>query len=291
MGSRSGNDAIGSYVSDVLELTDKLSVMASLRYDKFKSIGTYSYNTDAVTGAFEQEAFSPKFGAVYQVVKDQVSLFANYMNGFQFVSGIDYAGNAFKPQYANQSEAGVKVELFNGKLTSTVSYYDIMVENVTRNDPDHAGFSIQDGSQVSKGIEAELIANPLPGLNILLGYGYNDSKLIKANATVEGKRPTSSGAFSTANAWLSYKFTQKALKGLGLGIGGNYAGEQYIINSTAARFVIPEFTTLDATVFYDAKSFRISAKADNLTSTKYWSQFYMAQQPPARYSMGFTVKF
>jgi iron complex outermembrane receptor protein len=68
------------------------------------------------------------------------------------------------------------LDVFDGKLSSTLSYYDIKVDNIIRNDPAHANFQIQSGTQVSKGFEAEVIANPITGVNVVAGFAYNDSK-------------------------------------------------------------------------------------------------------------------
>lgn len=291
VGSRSGSSSIAGYASDVLNLTDNLLIMASLRYDHYKSDGSYTYATGVTAGQLTQHAFSPKLGVVYKLMNDQVSLFANYMNGFQGVSGVDFYGNAFKPQYANQAEAGVKTELFNGRLTGTASYYDISVTNATRADVQHTGFSVQDGTQKSRGVEVEVIANPVNGLNILAGYSYNDSKLTRANANVEGKRPAGSGAYTTVNGWASYRMCMGVLKGLGIAAGINYSGDQLFSNTTTFRFIIPSFTTVDGSLFYDLPKFRIAAKIDNIGNTKYWSQFTLAPNAQRRYSVSFTARF
>ena len=150
-----------AYASDVLNITDRLLAMASLRVDRYSNLGSYYPATDSTGGDFKQTALSPKFGVVYQIVKDKISIFGNYMNGFSNVSGSDFFGNTFKPNQANQIEGGVKLDY--RFITATFSYYDISVTNVTRDDPEHANFSIQDGTQLSKGFEAELIANPVSG--------------------------------------------------------------------------------------------------------------------------------
>jgi iron complex outermembrane receptor protein len=291
VGSRSATYAVGAYISDVFNITSNLEVMASIRWDKYKNEGNYNYTTNITGGIFDQSAISPKFGIVYQPVKGVISLFANYMNGFQFVTGQDINGNSFKPQYANQSEAGVKAEAFSGKLSVTASVYDISVTNATRTDPTNSAYSIQDGTQKSKGIEVEVIANPVSGLNIVAGYSYNDSKLSQANKDVVGKRPAGSGAYNVANGWISYRIPAGKLKGWGIGAGANYSGDQYFLNNTTARFIIPEYTVLDATLFYDNKDFRIGVKADNLTSEKYWAQSTLAPQAPLRIAATLTVKF
>ncbi|BAV04829.1 iron complex outermembrane recepter protein [Filimonas lacunae] len=283
-----------AYVSDVLNLTDRLLVMASLRVDRYTNLGTYYAYIDSTAGNYNQTALSPKLGMVYQVIKNKVSVFGNYMNGFNNVSGSDFSGNTFKPTEANQWEGGVKLDL--NKISATLSYYNISVTNMTRDDVDHATFQVQDGTQLSKGYEAEVIANPLPGLNIVAGYTYNNSKYTKAKPDVDGLRPTTAGPPKVGNLWISYRITKGAVKGLGIGFGGIYASEYYqtqtnTVGSTSAfSFSIPSYTVLDAGVFYDKPGFRIGLKIDNLTNEKYWS-YRLAAQNPLRATGNLTVKF
>ncbi|KAF2339084.1 TonB-dependent receptor [Flavobacterium ginsenosidimutans] len=277
-----------AYVSDVLNVTDKLLVMAGVRADRYINKGVYYPSRDSIAGNYNQTAFSPRLGAVYQVVKDKVSVFGNYMNGFNNVGGSDFNGNTFKPNQANQLEGGVKFD-FN-KISATFSYYDIKVTNVTRDDPDHANFQIQDGTQLSKGFEAELIANPIKGLNIVAGYTYNDSEYTKANPSINGLRPTTASSPTTANLWASYRLTEGAASGLGFGFGGIYGSEYYQTNTTTFKFTIPSYTVLDASVFYDRPKFRLGLKVDNLTNKKYWS-YRLAAQNPTRVTGNITFKF
>lgn len=277
-----------AYVSDVLNVTDRLLAMASLRVDRYFNKGSYYANVDSTAGKFNQTALSPKFGLVYQVVKDKVSLFGNYMNGFNNVSGSDFNGNTFKPNQANQMEGGVKLDL--SKITATFSYYNIKVTNMLIDDLNHPNFSIQDGTQLSKGFEAEIITNPFPGLNIVAGYTYNDSKFANANASIQGLRPTTAGSPRTANFWASYRVIRGSVQGLGLGIGGIYGSEYYQTNTSTFKFSIPSYTVLDASVFYDRPTFRIGVKVDNLTNEKYWS-YRLAAQNPTRVTGNITLKF
>lgn len=277
-----------AYVSDVLNVTDKLIVMAGVRVDRYINKGVYYPSRDSIAGSYNQTAFSPRFGAVYQIIKDKVSVFGNYMNGFNNVGGSDFTGNTFKPNQANQFEGGLKFD-FN-KISATFSYYDISVTNITRDDPDHINFQIQDGTQLSKGFEAELIANPIRGLNIVAGYTYNDSKYTKANATIDGLRPTTAGSPRTANLWASYRLVEGPASGLGIGFGGIYGSEYYQTNTTAFKFSIPSYTVLDASVFYDRPKYRLGLKVDNLTNEKYWS-YRLAAQNPTRITGNITLKF
>lgn len=288
--TRVKDNTYSAYVSDVFNITDQLLAMASLRVDRYQARGAYYPAQDSTVGAFDQTALSPKFGLVYQVVKNQVSLFANYMNGFENQNGTDYNGNTFKPQQANQWEAGIKLDALNNKLNATLSYYDISVTNMLRDDPDNVNFSLQDGTQASKGFEAEVIANPLPGLNIVAGYAYNDSKYEKSDKSIEGLRPTTAGPEKTANCWISYRFVKGNAQGLGVAFGGNYGSESFQTNTETFVFTIPSYTVFDASLFYDRPVYRIGLKVDNLTNEKYWSN-RLAAQNPTRLTANFTFKF
>ncbi len=265
------SNTYSAYISDVVNITNNLIALAALRIDRFDNQGNYDEALQARTGAYKQTAYSPKFGLVYQPIKDQISIFANYQNGFNNVGGRSATGETFKPEQANQIEGGVKLDAFNGKLSSTISYYHIKVQDIVRTDPNNQNFSIQNGTKISKGIEAEVLANPFAGLNIVAGFSYNDNKLVNADVNVEGRRDAYSMSPYTANLWISYKLLNGGLRGAGVGFGGNYASDNKIVNSASMGvFTLPAFTTLNATLFYDKPKYRIGAKVDNLTNQEYW---------------------
>ncbi|ANI90608.1 hypothetical protein A9P82_04160 [Arachidicoccus ginsenosidimutans] len=260
-----------AYANDVLNVTDRLLVSAGLRVDRFENKGTYDATTASYYGKFGQTAFSPKFGLIYQIVKEQVSLFGNYQNGFTNQTGTDFNGKTFKPEQANQWEGGVKLDAAHGRISGTVSYYDIKVKDIVRADPDHANFSIQNGTQQSKGFEANITAAPVNGLNVIAGYAYNNSKYINSSDDVNGLRPVTAGAKNMANFWVSYLVPKGVIRNVGIGFGGNYVGDSYTVNSrTDGQFILPAYTVLNATVFYDEPKFSISAKLNNLTNKHYW---------------------
>ena len=265
--SKTEQEIFSAYASDVINILPELSAMASLRIDRFS-------NADHA-----QTALSPKFGVVYQPILNKVSLFANYMNGFSNVAPVDEVTNgvttnrALDPEHANQFEAGTKLNLLNGRLSATLSYYDIQVKDrALRVDVDATNyFYTQDGTQESKGFEASFIANPVDGLNIVAGYSYNDSKLTEGAADFVGLRPESAGPQNLANLWASYQLTSGKFEGLGFGFGGNYASENKIFNrNLGGTFTLPEYTVVNASVFYGTPDFRISLKLDNIANKEYF---------------------
>ncbi|GAA3955878.1 hypothetical protein GCM10022406_41550 [Hymenobacter algoricola] len=69
------SNTYSAFVSDVLNLTDKLSVLAAVRLDHYDNQGGLVYSPVA---AYSQTTLSPKLGVVFQPVPERVALFANY---------------------------------------------------------------------------------------------------------------------------------------------------------------------------------------------------------------------
>src|SRR5690606_21499350 len=129
-----------AYLSDVINLTEQFSFLAALRLNHFKTNGG---NVGGPAEAYSQTNLSPKFGLVYQAIKDNLSIFANYQNAFinngtynaydSANPGTPIALNA-QPEQANQFEAGIKVDAAQGRISGTISYYNIRVDNMLRAD-------------------------------------------------------------------------------------------------------------------------------------------------------------
>lgn len=260
-----------AYVSDVINFTPQLSAMVSLRVDRFQLGG----RSTPEASRYGQTAWSPKFGLVYQVIQDKLSVFGNYMNGFTNVAPVNNMVNGtnvvtiFDPEHANQWEGGIKADLFDGKLTGSLSYYDIKVSNVVLT-ADFLTY-VQGGENYSKGFEAEINANPFPGFNIIAGYSKNKSKLSNALPGTEGRRPVGAGPENLVNAWFSYKILTGSVKGLGFGFGGNYASKNMIMNdATVGVFTLPSYTVLNASVSYGRGPISFAIKLDNLTDKNYY---------------------
>ncbi|PTT00971.1 TonB-dependent siderophore receptor [Pedobacter sp. HMWF019] len=269
--TRTTQEVYSAYVSDVFNITPALSAMASLRIDRFQNGGL----STAAADKYGQTALSPKFGLVYQILKDQLSVFGNYMNGFKNSAprNVEVDGSnvvaTFKPEHANQIEGGVKSDLFEGRLSGSLSYYDIKVSNIVLSTGPNQ--YVQGGDQYSKGFEAQITANPIDGFNIIAGYSKNISKLTNATAATEGRRPVEAGPEDLVNVWLSYKFLSGSVKGLGFGFGGNYAGKNSIVNdATVGVFTLPAYTILNASVSYVKGPFTFGLKMNNLTNKEYY---------------------
>ncbi|HVU58288.1 MAG TPA: TonB-dependent receptor [Puia sp.] len=270
-----------TYVSDLVNVTDNLMVMLGGRLDHYDLRGDDGYGQTSVT---------PKLGLIYELLKDRVSVFGNYMSGFTNNGPVvqpDGARLVLKPEFARQWESGVKLDVLRHRLSATVSYYHIDVDNSVRYDNNN--YAIQDGRQKSTGVEVDLNASPAPGLNLLAGYVYNKNQYIRAASGV-GKDIAGTPR-SVANAWVGYKFQPGSiLHDLGAGAGVNYSQKSYYdLDNT---IVIPSFVLVNASLFYDRPKCRFGVSVNNLTNKKYWSPSFTANPQPLRQVIGsVTLKF
>jgi iron complex outermembrane receptor protein len=289
-------NVFGAYVSDVINILPSLSVMASLRYDRFDYQGDQNDTSDDDT-EYTQSTLSPKFGIVYQPLIDQLSIFANYQNGFsyvnpEYVTTYDGDGNAtsnlqsYDVEEANQFEFGVKTNMFNNKLETTLSYYNINVGNVY-----YWSTQTQDLDVNSQGIELEVNVNPINNLNIHTGFSYNDSEITDSpSATfLEGNRYGESGPEITYNFWADYKFLEKF--GAGIGFNGQTEYDTMVdYKATTGSFYLPGYTILNASVYYETDKFRVGVKGNNLADKTYYSGWSTVTPQQRRMILG-TMNF
>ncbi|RYJ52533.1 TonB-dependent siderophore receptor [Flavobacterium petrolei] len=300
VGSFEGNstaevEVISAYASDVLNITDKLSAMASLRIDHFKST--------TATEERSQAAVSPKFGLVYMLIKDKVSVFSNYMNGFvnvtpREVSEVDGSNpriKSFDPEQANQYEFGLKTNLYKDIISASISYYNIDVKNKLMTDPNNINNAIQGGEVNSKGVEVSFTANPVKGFNIIAGFSNNKSEVTKDNPGdgYLGLRPEEAGPETLVNLWGNYTLTSGKLKGFGIGFGGNYASEYKTLNrANIGTFELPSYTIVNSALSYSNDKFNIALKLNNVFNEKYYSGWSTVTPQRLRsVTAGLTYKF
>ena len=292
------SQVVSAYVSDVINITNKLSVMASLRVDEFRG-KTSAYAAEEVKS---QIAVSPKFGAVYQIIENKVSVFGNYMNGFKNIEPGQRAdgptntvATTFDPEQANQYEFGLKTNLYKDIISASLSYYDINVKNRLMADATNPNASVQGGEVKSKGVELSVTVNPIKGFNIIGGYSYNDSEVTKDNTDSGylGLRPEEAGPKTLVNLWANYFFTEGKLKGFGLGIGGNHASEHKTLNrANIGTFALPDYTILNSALSYNNDKFNITLKVNNLFNEKYYTGWSTVTPQRLRsLTAGLTYKF
>lgn len=286
------------YMSDVVDVTDRFSVMLGIRLDHFNSKGDVLDPDDD----FEQTELSPKAGLIFQPIKDQLSLFANFQNSFtnvapQLVGDPDQGPQTlqtFNPEQANQFEFGMKANLLDECLSLVLNYYDISVQDRVMTDPSSPFNRIRSGEVESKGFEAEINGNLIKGLNFHGGFSYNDSETTETdNLEILNRRPLEAGAEILYNFWSSYQFQNGTFKGFGVGAGFNGASERFAINyASTGEFLLPGYTIANSSLFYENNSYRVSLKLNNAFNETYFRGWTtISPQMPRQLLANITFRF
>jgi iron complex outermembrane receptor protein len=275
---------IGVYAQDLVTLIEQVKLLVGGRYD-FATLDTQSSisDSDSVTrsGAYDG-VFTPRVGLVFQPVPS-VALYTSYTTSFNPLTGTTFDGAGFDPEEGVQYEGGVKLDLFGGRLSSTLAVYHLTRENVLTADPDHPGFSIQTGEQRSRGVEVDIAGEVLPGFRLIGSYAYTDAKITKSNSGTQGNRPANV-PFHTGSVWGVYNFQDGFLKGLGLGLGVIAVGERPADNFGTAN--LPSYVRTDAAIYYrPLKHFDLALNFKNLFDTRYFETSTFAD-PDAGISPG-----
>jgi len=280
----------GAFIQDLISLTDKFKVLAGVRWTFQETPVTNITNVNTRvetkgTAALKiDKAFSPKFGLIYQPFKT-TSLYASYANNFTSNTGIDVATNApMGPSIIDQYEAGIKNDFFDGRLSVNVTAYQIkndrfaqMAQFKSDGSPNSdATLKEFNGASQSDGVELDVTATIVEGLDFIAGYSYNYmryTKTLAGTGIVEGERLVGTTK-NTANGTLFYTIQNGGLKGLKLGGSAFYTGDRNggrntnksTTNPSTGIIPIKGFTTFDLSAGYAFKRFSILGKLSNITN-------------------------
>lgn len=306
----------GAYFQDLVSINQYIKVLAGLRWSWQQSEATTTKeviekknNVNVITTAYEDAipvtgaiaintAFSPKAGLVIQPTKD-LSLFASYSNSFTPNTGTTVDSKPLDPSIIDQYEVGVKKDFFRGLLTTNVTVYQITNNNLAQTAQylsdgvtQNVNTNLKElvGATKGKGVEIDITATPLEGLNIMAGYSFNETKVSKSSGTsgslvvgdVLARTPK-----NTANLSFFYKLPGGLLKGVTFGAIGNYVGDRtggwnddylwtentpptnpktYTITIRDRDIPLEGYVTVDASLGYEWKKFSILCRLSNITN-------------------------
>jgi outer membrane receptor protein involved in Fe transport len=197
---------------------------------------------------FKASKWSPLYGVVFAVTKE-ISIFGVHSTSLFPDSTKDSFGNQFSPIVGTNWEGGVKVELLDGKISGTVSYYQIKQTGGTQNAPNHENLNTQTwdrlsdaeralrfpgktradlfatgdivagGEAESKGIDIDLVFQPTRQLQIVTSFTHVDHKFV-TSAIPDTIGQTFPQAIKDRYSLLGkYTFTDGALKNFAFGAG------------------------------------------------------------------------
>ena len=268
----------GLYVQDLVNLSDKIKLLAGVRYsnqnNQRATVDSIAKNKTGYIAAYQTSAFNPRVGLVYEPSKN-ISLFASYANSFNVNTGVDIYNQPLKPSIVDQVEAGIKTQLLNNFISANVTVYKIVNSNfaqVVVDPPSGSPVGARElaGQVTSKGVEVDIMSKSYRGISLIAGYSYNDTRYTKSTFYVKNSKLVYNPSH-TANFSLYYAFNERtALKGFNIGAGAFYTGDRVagrsttVANPTYKLMPLPNFTLFDVSAGYAFNNFSVRCKVSNL---------------------------
>jgi outer membrane receptor for ferric coprogen and ferric-rhodotorulic acid len=278
-----------AYFTGRFNLFEDFYVIAGGRYNDWQAAGESYGNIQDV----EDGQFIPYVGMTYRFIPELLA-YASYTETFTAQRELDINDNTLAPVTGESQEVGLKGELFNGNLITTLAYFDIQQTNLAMVDPRTSQLPPTERRYIgsdgisSNGFELDIAGEIYPGLNASIGYTDFD---IKGNDQVAAYTP--SQLFK-----LAATYDLALIEGLTFGLNMRWQDDiqrsQGVVGtdfSNAGQEIITHqksYAIVDLMAKYHfTDSLDLTVNANNVTDEKYLTSLYWAQGfygAPANYS-------
>ncbi len=298
----SKNAGFAVYGQATCSITDKTDITAGLRYDyqhsKEEVLGEYLpdgspmpvFQTQPDTsGSASYSAVSPMITVAQQITSNS-NLYITYSRGYRTGGLTQLSADpsqpplyAYKPEYSNNFELGVKNTLFGKRLLANIAFFYTTITNAqvpTLILPDAITVTKNAGGLTSKGVDAELHAAIVKGLEAVYNFGYTHARYTRLDLSQNGSSVDLAGKHQiftpdiTSMLALQYGIALNSVKNLRLVLRGEwqYLGEQYF--DLANTIHQSPYSLLNARFGIAAKHIEIMFWGRNLTNQKYIAYAY-----------------
>ena len=224
---------------------------------------SYSTETGVVT---------PYAGIVYDLSREW-AVYASYTDVFQPQTNLDPSGSVLKPIVGKNYEVGLKGELMDGRVNTSLAVFRYDHENRAVRIPGCTDLncSSASGTVRSQGIEAEISGEVVDNLQLFAGYTYNTTKYLKDTDSNEGKVFSTWTPKHMLRVWGNYQFTGDWSR-VSTGLGFTTQSHTLVYDYDRE---IPGYTVWNARVGYKLTSeIDLALNANNLFDKTYITPAY-----------------
>ncbi len=180
-------------------ILEDLRLTLGLRGEIAQASGSQSYRATGIDREYdkslEETILLPSVTLAYDIIGG-VTAYASWSQGF-LAGGYNYTSSTsedtftYNPEYTTNYELGLKSAWFGERLTANLAAFYTQVEDKQVRQEDPAGgvgawtFANADEAHI-QGLELEMLARPLQGVELSAGLGYAQSEVDKWTATVGG---------------------------------------------------------------------------------------------------------
>lgn len=278
---------IGTYIHGQTIWDETLLLKGGVRYDHVNIKDSWDNTVDHLQkDSLSDNNISWNIGLMY-LNSLGISPYVNYSEAYYAQASLQYLNYSrldnsryytlYSPITTKQWEVGLKITPDWLKGYMNIALYRIKQLNASVPGVADNGALItqQSGSQTADGIEFQLVAELMRGLNVNLGYAYINSK----NTDKDGvESPTQQVGHNTASGWLSYNFAAFGIPQLTVASGLRYQGasrDLYHDQWESWNSRIPSATLWDGAITYQFdKHWKAQINATNITDKYYVTSAY-----------------
>lgn len=289
--------AVSAFVMDTVDLSDKWTAFAGLRYDRTKiSLKTQNTTTGALTGdyGYSESMWNGHVGVTYKFLPD-ANVYLTYSSAQDLNGGESDVGTSggygglitingqaagAKPEKTENVELGTKWNLLGGKLLATAALFHIRKTEVMEATGYTSTGTFNSAANRVRGFELGLSGNITDKLSAYAGLTVMDAEVTKsANPNHKGKT-MSNFADRSASAQLRYQATPKFAFGTAVKYESKrYAGEPDTAASynAAGQYTqpIPSYTVVDLFADYRlTKAAKLRLNVGNVLDKDYYLAGY-----------------
>ncbi|GFE67439.1 similar to TonB-dependent receptor [Chroococcus sp. FPU101] len=266
-----------------VEPIDRLVLTAGLRYEKFRDelARTRSFEDselgemptgDPLRNSVDGDVVLPRFAIQYRVIPN-VNLYGTiaqgYKPGTQNFASDDLSTLVVRPENLWSYELGVKTSWLNDRITANLAVFWSNVDDYQILLTDETGFAtlIANGNVETSGVELEVNAKIIQGLDVFAGFGYTNARFTQytnpfTGENFNGNKLTYAPDF-TFNFGVQYRHPIGIFARVDLqGIGTYYFDD-------ANRLKQDPFTLVNTRIGYEWQQGGFYLYANNLFQTEY----------------------
>ena len=286
-------NSYSAYAQDQIDLTPQWKLLTGLRWDRFEVDSTNQLKN--INSKRTSSALSPRFGVVWSPVAEH-SLYASYSKNFAPVGGDligispDASGNTYDlgPQFSRQYEAGVKSDWFNGKLSSTLSVFQLDLYNRTMADAIIPNLYYQTGLERNRGIELNLNGELARNWFLRSGFSVQNARIIESETKYVNKRSTGVSG-KNGSVFISYAPPMGFFAETGL----VYEGSRFVDRDNLLE--MSGYVRWDGKMGYRFQKTDVSLAVTNLNDRRYYATSTSLSQivpaSPRAFVMNVSYKF
>jgi catecholate siderophore receptor len=235
------SQSVGLYFIDTIKLGRFIEMSGGVRWDYFDTLFNLHDVATSVVGASLTAAIAPISQTVSQPSYRGAFIFKPNQHGsvyFDYGTSFDpsaetlslsVATSVLPPEENESYEAGAKYSLLHERLELEGAVFRTEQDNARETSPTNSNLIVEAGNQLVKGMQASAVGRLGGGTDLVLGYAYLDSSVLKSQYF-----PTSIG-FPLANVpkqTFNFLLTHNLLAKINAGISGNYVASRTASSTT-----------------------------------------------------------